>query len=157
MMFALINGTRSEIIEMFPVMRAFDYEGIDYKFIHTGQHHDYELFLKFIEEFNIRMPDYDIKLSPSSGPIDQLSEMILQIGSVLKQVEPSSVITQDDTNSVVASALAAIKSQIPLVNLEAGLRSHDWRTPEEYNRRIVDHMSNILFTPTIQSELNLRK
>ena len=75
----------------------------------------------------------------------------------LKQVKPSSVIIQGDTNSVVASGLAAIKSRIPLVHLEAGLRSYDWRTPEEYNRRIVDHISNVLFTPTIQSERNLRK
>ena len=157
MAFALITGTRPEIIKMFPVMRAFDSEGIDYTFIHTGQHHDYELFLKFIDDLNIKIPDYNINLAPSSGPIEQLSEMILKIGSVLKQVKPSSVIIQGDTNSVVASGLAAIKSRIPLVHLEAGLRSYDWRTPEEYNRRIVDHISNVLFAPTIQSERNLRK
>ena len=156
MAFALITGTRPEIIKMFPVMRALDSEGIDYKLIHTGQHHDYELFLKFIEDFNVKIPDYNINLTPSSGSIEQLSEMILKIGSILKELQPSSVIVQGDTNSVVASALAAIKSRIPLVHLEAGLRSYDWRTPEEYNRRIVDHMSNVLFAPTIQSERNLR-
>jgi UDP-N-acetylglucosamine 2-epimerase (non-hydrolysing) len=157
MSFALITGTRPEIIKMFPVMRAFDSEGIDYKFIHTGQHHDYELFLTFIDDLNIKIPDYNISLASASGPIEQLSEMILKIGSLLKQIKPSSVIVQGDTNSVVASGLAAIKSRIPLVHLEAGLRSYDWRTPEEYNRRLVDHMSNVLFTPTIQSKRNLRK
>jgi UDP-N-acetylglucosamine 2-epimerase (non-hydrolysing) len=157
MAFALITGTRPEIIKMFPVMRAFYSEGIDYKFIHTGQHHDYELFLKFIEDLNIKIPDYNISLASSSGPIEQLSEMISKIGSVLKEIKPSSVIIQGDTNSVVASGLAAIKSRIPVVHLEAGLRSYDLRTPEEYNRRIVDHMSNVLFAPTIQSERNLEK
>jgi UDP-N-acetylglucosamine 2-epimerase (non-hydrolysing) len=156
MTLALITGTRPEIIKMFPLMRSFDSEGINYRFIHTGQHHDYELFLKFIEDFNIRMPDYNIDLIPSSGSIEQLSQIILKVGDVLKKLQPSSVIVQGDTNSVVASALAAIKSKIPLIHLEAGLRSYDWRTPEEYNRRIVDHMSNVLFTPTIQSERNLR-
>ena len=156
MTLALITGTRPEIIKIFPLMRAFDSEGIDYKFIHTGQHHDYELFLKFIEDLDIKTPDYNISLAPSSRPIEQLSEMISKIGGVLKQVEPESVIVQGDTNSVLASGLAAIKSRIPLVHLEAGLRSYDWRTPEEYNRRIVDHMSNVLLTPSIQSERNLR-
>ena len=156
MTFALIMGTRPEIIKMFPLMKSLDSEGIDYKFIHTGQHHDYELFLKFIEDFNIEMPDYNISITPSSRSIEQLSEMILKIGSALNELQPSSVIVQGDTNSVVASGLAAIKSRIPLVHLEAGLRSYDWRTPEEYNRRIVDHMSNLLFTPTIQSERNLK-
>jgi UDP-N-acetylglucosamine 2-epimerase (non-hydrolysing) len=156
MTFALITGTRPEIIKMIPLMKSLDSEGIDYKFIHTGQHHDFELFLKFIEDFNVKMPDYNINLTPSSGSIEQLSEMILKIGRILKELQPSSVIVQGDTNSVVASAFAAIKSRIPLVHVEAGLRSYDWRTPEEHNRRIVDHMSNVLFAPTTQSERNLR-
>jgi UDP-N-acetylglucosamine 2-epimerase (non-hydrolysing) len=156
MTFALITGTRPEIIKMIPLMKSLDSEGIDYKFIHTGQHHDFELFLKFIEDFNVKMPDYNINLTPSSGSIEQLSEMILKIGRILKELQPSSVIVQGDTNSVVASAFATIKSRIPLVHVEAGLRSYDWRTPEEHNRRIVDHMSNVLFAPTTQSERNLR-
>ena len=142
---------------MFPLMRLFDVEGIDYKFIHTGQHHDYDLFLKFIEDFNIRKPDYNINLTPSSGSIEQISQMMPNIGGLLKEIHPSSVIVEGDTNSVVAAALATIKSKIPLIHLEAGLRSYDWRTPEEHNRRIVDHVSNVLLAPTAQSEKNLRK
>jgi UDP-N-acetylglucosamine 2-epimerase (non-hydrolysing) len=138
-------------------MRLFDIQSIDYKFIHTGQHHDYDLFLKFIEDFNIRKPDYNINLTPSSGSIEQISEMMPNIGGILKEIHPSSVIVEGDTNSVVAAALATIKSKIPLIHLEAGLRSYDWRTPEEHNRRIVDHVSNVLLAPTVQSERNLRK
>jgi UDP-N-acetylglucosamine 2-epimerase (non-hydrolysing) len=156
MTFVLITGTRPEIIKMYPLMRLFDLKGIDYKFIHTGQHHDYELFLKFIEDFNIRKPDYSINLTPGSGPIEQFSEMMPKVGSVLKELQPSSVIVQGDTNSVVAATLAAIKSKIPLIHLEAGLRSYDWRTPEEYNRRMVDHVSNVLLAPTLQSVRNLK-
>jgi UDP-N-acetylglucosamine 2-epimerase (non-hydrolysing) len=156
MTFALITGTRPEIIKIYPLMRLFDLKGIDYKFIHTGQHHDYELFLKFIEDFKIRIPDYSINLTPGAGPIEQFSEMISKVGSVLKELQPSSVIVQGDTNSVVVASLAAIKSKIPLIHLEAGLRSYDWRTPEEYNRRMVDHVSNVLLAPTIQSVRNLK-
>jgi UDP-N-acetylglucosamine 2-epimerase (non-hydrolysing) len=156
MTFALITGTRPEIIKMYPLMRLFDLKGIDYKFIHTGQHHDYELFLKFIEDFNIRKPDHSINLTPSSGSIEQFSEIMPKVGSLLKEIQPSSVIVQGDTNSVVAAALVAIKSKIPLIHLEAGLRSYDWRTPEEYNRIMVDHVSNVLLAPTIQSARNLK-
>ena len=156
MTFALITGTRPEIIKMYPLMRLFDLKGIDYKFIHTGQHHDYELFLKFIEDFNIRKPDHSINLTPGSGSIEQFSEIMPKVGSLLKEIQPSSVIVQGDTNSVVAAALAAIKSKIPLIHLEAGLRSYDWRTPEEYNRIMVDHVSNVLLAPTVQSARNLK-
>lgn len=156
MTFALITGTRPEIIKMYPLMRLFDLKGIDYKFIHTGQHHDYELFVKFIEDFNVRKPDYSINLTPGSGSIEQLSEMIPKVGSLLKELHPSSVIVQGDTNSVVAATLAAIKSKVPVIHLEAGLRSYDWRTPEEYNRVMVDHVSNVLLAPTIQSARNLQ-
>ena len=85
MTFALITGTRPEIIKMYPLMRLFDLKGIDYKFIHTGQHHDYELFLKFIEDFNIRKPDHSINLTPGSGSIEQFSEIMPKVGSLLKR------------------------------------------------------------------------
>jgi len=156
MTFAIIAGTRPEIIKQYPVMRLLDLEGIDYKFIYTGQHYDYELSDKFIEEFKIRKPDYDIKLSNPSGHVRQVSEIMINVSNIIQEFKPALVIVQGDTNSGLASALAAVKSGIKIAHLEAGLRSHNWKMFEEHNRRIVDHMSDILFAPTEESANNLR-
>jgi UDP-N-acetylglucosamine 2-epimerase (non-hydrolysing) len=156
MTFAIIAGTRPEIIKQYPVMRLLDLAGIDYKFIYTGQHYDYELSDKFIEEFKIRRPDYDIKLSNPSDPVRQVSEIMINVSNIIQEFKPALVIVQGDTNSVLASALAAVKSGIRIAHLEAGLRSHNWKMFEEHNRRIVDHISDILFAPTEESANNLR-
>jgi len=169
--FAVITGTRPEIIKMFPLMRLFDLRNIDYEFIHTGQHHDYEMFLKFIKDFKIREPDHSIKLeNPGTaavvgegagptrgggGPVQQFAEVMTKTGDILRQIKPSSVLVVGDTNSVAASALTATQLKIPTIHLEAGLRSYDWRMPEEYNRRMVDHISDVLFSPTTISASNL--
>ena len=158
MTIAIVTGTRPEIIKLYPLIRLFDLKSISYKFIHTGQHHDYELSLKFIKEFRIREPDYSILLTTNSArQAQQVSEIMSKIDNIFQAFDPSLVIIQGDTNSVVASALAAVKSNIPIAHVESGLRSNDWRMQEERNRRIVDHMSDLLFAPTIDSERNLKR
>jgi UDP-N-acetylglucosamine 2-epimerase (non-hydrolysing) len=137
-------------------MKILDSEDIDYKFIHTGQHYDDELSLKFIDDFTIRHPDFDIKLHRSE-PLQRISEIIDALGDSFEKFSPTLVIVQGDTNSVLASALAAVKSGIPVAHLESGLRCDDWRMAEEHNRRIVDHISEILFATTAESANNLRK
>ncbi len=154
---ALITGTRPEIIKLYPLMYLFDQKGIDYTFIHTGQHHDYNLFLNFIKEFKIRKPDYSIKLGNPSDPIQQISDMMSGIGRIFKECNPSSVVTVGDTNSVAIATLAGAKLKIPVIHIEAGLRSYDWRMQEEYNRRMVDHISDVLFAPTRESAMILEK
>ena len=156
MTFAVIAGTRPELIKQYPVMRLLDLADIDYKFIYTGQHYDYELSDKFIEEFRIRKPDYYFKLTNSSEPVRQVYEIMANVGDILQELNPSMVIVQGDTNSVLASALAAVKSGIKIAHIEAGLRSYNWKMYEEHNRRIVDHISDILFAPTEESAINLR-
>jgi len=151
---AIVTGTRPEIIKMYPIIKLFDSRSIDYAYIHTGQHYDYELFLKFIEEFRIRKPDYTISIDKSSA-IDQVAIIIKQVGLILGKLLPSLVLVEGDTNSVLATALAALKTRIPIGHVEAGLRSNDWRTVEEHNRRIVDHVSDILFSPSAMSSKNL--
>ncbi|HEY6535914.1 MAG TPA: UDP-N-acetylglucosamine 2-epimerase (non-hydrolyzing) [Candidatus Nitrosocosmicus sp.] len=153
----LITGTRPEIIKLYPIMRLFDIENIDYTYIHTGQHHDFNLFLKFINEFNIRKPDHVIKLDHPNDPIIQFSEILSGVGKALKKYKTSSLITVGDTNSVAAASLAGSKSKIPVIHVEAGLRSYDWRMPEEYNRRMTDHISDVLFSPTDEAALILSK
>ncbi len=154
MTIALITGTRPEIIKMFPIMKIFDSRLIDYTYIHTGQHYDQELFIKFIEEFGVRKPDYHISMK-EPNPIDQVSIILREVGAIINKLQPSLVLIEGDTNSVLASALAALKSTIPIAHVESGLRSNDWRTVEEHNRRIVDHVSDILFSPTEISSKNL--
>lgn len=154
MTIALITGTRPEIIKMFPIMKIFDSKLIDYTYIHTGQHYDQELFIKFIEEFGVKKPDYHITMK-EPNPIDQVSIMLREVGAIINKLRSSLVLIEGDTNSVLASALAALKSTVPIAHVESGLRSNDWRTVEEHNRRVVDHVSDILFSPTEISSKNL--
>jgi UDP-N-acetylglucosamine 2-epimerase (non-hydrolysing) len=154
MTIAVITGTRPEIIKMYPIIKIFDSRSIDYKYIHTGQHYDYNLFLKFIEEFEIRKPDVCISADVSS-PVNQVSSIMEKIAIVMNELRPSLVLVEGDTNSVLASSLAALKSNVPIGHIESGLRSNDWKTVEEHNRKIVDHISDILFSPTEVSTKNL--
>jgi UDP-N-acetylglucosamine 2-epimerase (non-hydrolysing) len=156
MTIAVVTGTRPEIIKMYPIIKQFDSRSIDYKYIHTGQHYDYNLFLKFIEEFEIRKPDICIT-TDVSNPVNQVASIMGKIGSVLDELRPSLVLVEGDTNSVLASALAALKSNVPIGHIESGLRSNDWKTVEEHNRKIVDHISDILFSPTDVSTKNLQE
>ena len=155
MTIAVVTGTRPEIIKMYPIIKQFDSRSIDYKYIHTGQHYDYNLFLKFIEEFDIRKPDVCIS-ADISNPVNQVASIMEKIGIVMNELQPSLVLVEGDTNSVLASALAALKSKIPIAHIESGLRSNDWKTVEEHNRKIVDHVSDILFSPTDISTKNLQ-
>jgi UDP-N-acetylglucosamine 2-epimerase (non-hydrolysing) len=147
MTIAILTGTRPEIIKMYPIIKQFDSRSIDYKYIHTGQHYDYNLFVKFIEEFQIRKPDICISVDVSN-PANQAAKIMEKIGIVMNEMRPSSVLVEGDTNSFLARALATLKSKIPIANIQSGLRSKDWKTAEEHNRKIVDHVSDILFSPT---------
>src|SRR4029079_6531862 len=90
-----------------------------------------------------------------SHPVNQVSSIMEKIGSIINEIRPSVMLVEGDTNSVLASTLAALKSSIPIAHVESGLRSNDWKTVEEHNRRIVDHVSDILFSPTEASSKNL--
>jgi UDP-N-acetylglucosamine 2-epimerase (non-hydrolysing) len=155
MTLTITAGTRPEIIKLYPVMRLLDLKGINYKFIHTGQHYDYDMLLKFVEQFGLRKPDYNIVLSSPEPPI-QVSEIMHKLTYILQDFHTNLVIVQGDTNSVLASALTALKSDIPIAHIEAGLRSSDWKSAEEHNRRIVDVVSHILFAPSREASWNLK-
>jgi UDP-N-acetylglucosamine 2-epimerase (non-hydrolysing) len=136
-------------------MRLLDLKGINYKFIRTGQHYDYDMLLKFVEQFGLRKPDYNIVLSSPEPPI-QVSEIMHKLTYILQDFHTNLVIVEGDTNSVLASALTALKSDIPIAHIEAGLRSSDWKSAEEHNRRIVDVISHILFAPSREASWNLK-
>jgi UDP-N-acetylglucosamine 2-epimerase (non-hydrolysing) len=99
-------------------------------------------------------PDYSFEIKASS-PGAQTAEIMLKTGQVLEKIEPSIVLVEGDTNSVLAAAIAANKRFIPIGHVEAGLRSYDFRMPEEYNRRLTDHVSEYLFAPTERAKANL--
>lgn len=149
---AIVAGTRPEIIKMAPVIRAL--KRGDFSFIHTGQHYDYNLSLRFIRELNLPKPDVTFVLS-NDDPALQMGEMIAKLRKALRKLQPKIVAVEGDTNSVLAGGIAAIKSRIKLAHVEAGLRSYDWRMPEEHNRIAVDHISDLLFAPTKNSKKNL--
>jgi UDP-N-acetylglucosamine 2-epimerase (non-hydrolysing) len=138
-------------------MKLLDEQKIEYIFIFTGQHYNFDLFMKFIQEFKVKTPDFYIDLNYPDDTISQFSLLITEIGKILKVCNPASVMIVGDTNSVVATALTASKLKIPVIHVEAGLRSYDWKMQEEYNRRVTDHISDVLFAPTKEASQVLEK
>jgi len=149
---SIIIGTRPEIIKLSPIIRLAKKSNSDVIF--TGQHYDYEMGLQFIDELKLRTPDYKLKLS-KRDPVNQIGEIIQKLSRIFSKTSPDTVLVEGDTNTVLAGAIAALKSQIPVSHVEAGLRSFDWRMPEEHNRIATDHISELLFAPTTTSKQNL--
>ncbi len=150
----IVAGTRPEIIKLFPVIKELEKKDISYKLIWTGQHYDKNLFEIFFKEFNLRKPDYNLKIG-SGSHAKQTYKIMYRIEKILNLEKPNIVVVQGDTNSCMAAALTSVKMKIPVAHVEAGLRSFDMRMPEEINRIIVDHISQALFAPTKISVTNL--
>jgi UDP-N-acetylglucosamine 2-epimerase len=135
-----IVGTRPEIIRLSRVMAALD-RYMDHTIVHTGQNYDYELNQIFFEDLEIRRPDYYLNAAGST-PAETIGLVIARSDSVMAEVEPDAVLILGDTNSCL-TAIAAKRRKIPVFHMEAGNRCFDERVPEEINRRIVDHISDI--------------
>ena len=152
----VVAGTRPEIIKMAPIIRALNKAKLPFVFVHCGQHYDYNMSQQFIENLELAAPDYSLKIEASS-PGAQTAEIMMKMDQLLEKIEPSIVLVEGDTNTVLSAALAANKRVIPIGHVEAGLRSFDLRMPEEHNRRLTDHISDYLFTPTESAKANLLK
>jgi UDP-N-acetylglucosamine 2-epimerase (non-hydrolysing) len=147
MTLSIILGTRPEIIKMSPVIRECQRLGLDHFILHTGQHYSYNMDRVFFEE--LRLPEARYNLEVGSGAHgEQTGKMLAGIEKVLMKEKPEAVIVQGDTNTVLAGALAAVKLGIKVGHVEAGLRSYDRSMPEEINRVMADHCSDVLFAPT---------
>ncbi|UCG45950.1 MAG: UDP-N-acetylglucosamine 2-epimerase (non-hydrolyzing) [Candidatus Bathyarchaeota archaeon] len=152
----IVIGTRPEIVKMAPVIRVFEDKGISFVLVHCGQHYDYNMSQTFIEELELPTPEYGFKVKETS-PGAQTGRILSLIEGVAEKVDPKVVLVEGDTNGVFAAALAVVKLGISVGHIEAGLRSFDYRMPEEYNRRLVDHISSFLFAPTYTAEQNLER
>jgi len=137
---ATIAGTRPEIIRLSRVMAALD-RHVEHVIIHTGQNYDYELNQIFFEDLEIRKPDYFLEAAGHNAA-ETIGLVISRSDEVLATVEPDAVLILGDTNSCLA-AISAKRRKIPVFHMEAGNRCFDQRVPEEINRKIVDHISDI--------------
>jgi UDP-N-acetylglucosamine 2-epimerase (non-hydrolysing) len=151
---AIILGTRPEIIKMSPIIRELERKCIDFFILHTGQHYFYNMDQVFFEQLKLSRPKYNLRVG-SGTHAEETGKMMMGIERVLMDEKPSIVLVEGDTNSVLAGALAAVKLRVPVGHVEAGLRSFDRSMPEEINRIVTDHISELLFAPTEVAKRNL--
>jgi UDP-GlcNAc3NAcA epimerase len=149
-----IVGARPQFIKAGPVSIALAAAGCRETLLHTGQHYDRNMSDVFFAE--LALPDPHIHLGTGSGShAQQTAAMLTGIEREIQARKPDGVLVYGDTNSTLAGALAAVKLHLPVFHIEAGLRSFNWRMPEEINRILVDRISRLLFTPTIAASRNL--
>lgn len=140
-----VVGTRPEIIRLSRVMAKLDQsEAIEHITVHTGQNYDYELNEIFYEDLGIRKPDYFLEAAGATAT-ETIGQILIKIDPLLEQIKPDAFLVLGDTNSCLC-AIPAKKRHIPVFHMEAGNRCFDQRVPEETNRKIVDHISDINMT-----------
>ena len=140
-----VVGTRPEIIRLSRVLVALDSSpAIDHILVHTGQNYDYELNQIFFEDLGIRKPDYFLEAAGKNAT-ETVGQILIKIDPILESLNPDAFLVLGDTNSCLC-AIPAKKRKIPIFHMEAGNRCFDQRVPEETNRRIVDHISDINLT-----------
>lgn len=140
-----IVGTRPELIKMCRVIALLD-EQTQHILVHTGQNYDYGLNQVFFEDLDIRKPDHFLEAAGGSA-IDTIAEVLKRSDVVMEQEQPDAVLIYGDTNSGLA-VIAAKRRKIPVFHMEAGNRCFDQRVPEELNRKVIDHLSDINMTLT---------
>lgn len=150
-----VIGNRPQFVKaaaVSPLLRAAH----DEVMVHTGQHHDDELSQVFVRELGAPQPERELQIHGGSNTA-QTARMLAELEPLLADLAPDAVLVYGDTNSTLAGALVAAQQRIPLVHVEAGLRSFDRAMPEELNRVLVDHAADLLLPPTEQAAAQLRR
>lgn len=145
--YAIIFGTRPEIIKMAPFIHAARSRGRSFFIIHTGQHYSEIMDKVFWDNLDLPDPEYNLGIG-SGSHAEQVGKMMVGIEEVILKEKPDAVCVYADLNTSIAGAVAASKIHIPIIQLEAGLRSFDRTMPEEINRLVVDRVASLHFAPT---------
>lgn len=155
--YALIVGARPNFIKAAPLLRRMEQSGrFETLLVHTGQHYDSNMSDVFFRELEIRPPDISLKMS-GEYHTERLGRMFSTLQGTFAKQRFDGIIVFGDVNSTLAGALAALRGGYRLIHVEAGLRSHDRRMPEEINRVIIDHLSDHLFTTEPAADENLER
>jgi len=154
-----IIGARPQIIKAAALSRAIKNNfanQISEVIVHTGQHYDENMSQVFFDELEIPKPNYNLQVGSGSHGL-QTANMIIKIEEILQLEKPNAIVLYGDTNSTLSGGIAASKIHIPVIHIEAGLRSFNKSMPEEINRILCDHVSTLLFSPTLTGYNNLIK
>jgi len=154
-----VIGARPQIIKASALSRAIKtdfHDQLKEVIVHTGQHYDENMSAVFFKELGIPTPDYNLKIG-SGAHGQQTAAMMSGLEELFQKEKPDAIVVYGDTNSTLAAAVAGSKIQIPIVHIEAGLRSFNKAMPEEINRILCDHVSTLLFCPTATGVMHLQR
>lgn len=150
-----VVGARPQFVKCAALRKVFDAsDAIDEVLVHTGQHYDFAMSQVFFDQLSIRPPEHMLGIGGKSHGA-MTGEMLTAIEGLIVSERPDAVLVYGDTNSTLAGALAAAKLHVPVIHVEAGLRSFNKRMPEEINRILTDHVSSLLFCSTSEAVRNL--
>ncbi len=150
----LVVGARPNFVKMAPVCRAMTKIPMPFKIVHTGQYFDLEMSDIFFEELGIPSPDFNLDIGPGAHGY-QTGRMMIEMEKLCAEHTFSMLVVIGDVNSTLAGALVGSKNHIPVAHIESGLRSFNREMPEEINRIVTDHISDLLFAPTTIAMNNL--
>ncbi len=148
-----VIGNRPQFVKAAAVSRLLR-ENHEELLVHTGQHYDDELSAVFVRELGVPSPERELGIGGGSNT-EQTARMLAELGPLLAEAEPDAVLVYGDTNSTLAGALAAAQLRVPVAHVEAGMRSFDRAMPEELNRVLTDHASDLLLCPSATAVANL--
>lgn len=151
-----VVGARPNFMKIAPIMAAFAARPVQARLVHTGQHYDAAMSDGFFEQLGIPRPHVNLEVGSATHAV-QTAEIMRAFEPVLDQEAPRAVLVVGDVNSTIACALVAAKKGVPVIHVEAGLRSYDRRMPEEINRVLTDQISDLLFTTERGALDNLRR
>jgi UDP-N-acetylglucosamine 2-epimerase (non-hydrolysing) len=151
-----VVGARPQFVKLAPMSAALERAGHEHVIVHTGQHYDAALSDRFFADLVIPRPDLNLGVGSAAHGV-QTGAMLAALDTVLPSYAADWVLAYGDTNSTVATALAAVKLHLPLAHLEAGLRSFNRRMPEEHNRVLTDHAADLCLAPTAAAVAQLER